>query len=60
MDPVVDAIGRLLSAEELCATVRFLCLSDVRFMTGTTLVLDGGFTALSRHRLEHLVVLPLT
>jgi hypothetical protein len=29
-------------------------------MTGTTLVLDGGFTALSRHRLEHLVVFALT
>ena len=39
-------VGRLLRAEELCATVRFMCLSDVRFMTGTTLVLDGGYTAL--------------
>jgi NAD(P)-dependent dehydrogenase (short-subunit alcohol dehydrogenase family) len=39
-------VGRLLRAEELCATVRFMCLSDVRFMTGTTLGLDGGYTAL--------------
>jgi NAD(P)-dependent dehydrogenase (short-subunit alcohol dehydrogenase family) len=38
-------VGRLLRADELCATVRFLCLSDVRFITGTTLLLDGGFTA---------------
>jgi 2-hydroxycyclohexanecarboxyl-CoA dehydrogenase len=39
-------VGRLLRAEELCATVRFMCLSDVRFLTGTTLVLDGGYTAM--------------
>lgn len=39
-------IGRLLRADELRATVRFMCLADVRFMTGTTLVLDAGFTAL--------------
>jgi len=39
-------VGRLLRAEELCATVRFMCLSDARSMTGTTLVLDGGYTAL--------------
>jgi NAD(P)-dependent dehydrogenase (short-subunit alcohol dehydrogenase family) len=38
-------VGRLLRAEELCAAVRFLCGDDSRFVTGTTLVLDGGFTA---------------
>jgi NAD(P)-dependent dehydrogenase (short-subunit alcohol dehydrogenase family) len=38
-------VGRLLSAAELCAAVRYLASEDARFMTGTTLVLDGGFTA---------------
>lgn len=38
-------IGRLLAADELCAAVRFLCSHEARFMVGTTLVLDGGFTA---------------
>jgi NAD(P)-dependent dehydrogenase (short-subunit alcohol dehydrogenase family) len=39
-------VGRLLRKEELCAAVRFLCGDDSRFVTGTTLVLDGGFTAM--------------
>jgi NAD(P)-dependent dehydrogenase (short-subunit alcohol dehydrogenase family) len=46
-DQILSAIpvGRLLSAAELCAAVRYLASEDARFMTGTTLVLDGGFTA---------------
>jgi NAD(P)-dependent dehydrogenase (short-subunit alcohol dehydrogenase family) len=39
-------IGRMLRADELCAAVRFLCSDDARFVVGTTLVLDGGFTAI--------------
>ena len=39
-------VGRLLRKDELCAAVRFLCGDDSRFVTGTTLVLDGGFTAM--------------
>lgn len=39
-------IGRLLRPEELCAAVRYLCSDEARFMTGTTVVLDGGFTAM--------------
>jgi NAD(P)-dependent dehydrogenase (short-subunit alcohol dehydrogenase family) len=39
-------IGRMCSAAELCAAVRYLCSDDSRFVTGTTLVLDGGFTAM--------------
>jgi NAD(P)-dependent dehydrogenase (short-subunit alcohol dehydrogenase family) len=38
-------IGRLLKPEELCAAVRFLCSDEARFVVGTTLVLDGGFTS---------------
>ena len=38
-------VGRMLRQEELCAAVRYLCSDDARFVTGTTLVLDGGFTA---------------
>jgi NAD(P)-dependent dehydrogenase (short-subunit alcohol dehydrogenase family) len=47
-DQVMAAIpiGRMLRAEELCAAVRFLCSDDARFIVGTTLVLDGGFTAM--------------
>jgi NAD(P)-dependent dehydrogenase (short-subunit alcohol dehydrogenase family) len=33
-------------AEELAATVLFLCSESARFIIGQTLVLDGGFTAL--------------
>jgi NAD(P)-dependent dehydrogenase (short-subunit alcohol dehydrogenase family) len=40
---LVTGAGR---ADELCAAVRFLCSTDAGFMTGTTLVLDGGFTAM--------------
>ena len=39
-------IGRMLSPRELCAAVRYLCSDDARFVCGTTLVLDGGYTAL--------------
>ena len=38
-------IGRMLAPAELCAAVRYLCSDDARFVCGTTLVLDGGFTA---------------
>jgi NAD(P)-dependent dehydrogenase (short-subunit alcohol dehydrogenase family) len=39
-------VGRMCSPAELCAAVRYLCSDDARFVTGTTLVLDGGFTAM--------------
>jgi NAD(P)-dependent dehydrogenase (short-subunit alcohol dehydrogenase family) len=38
-------VGRLLAPAELCAAVRYLSSDDARFVVGTTLVLDGGFTA---------------
>ncbi len=38
-------VGRLLRPEELAAAVRFLLSDEARFMVGTTLVMDGGFTA---------------
>jgi NAD(P)-dependent dehydrogenase (short-subunit alcohol dehydrogenase family) len=38
-------VGRLLAPQELCAAVRYLSSDDARFVVGTTLVLDGGFTA---------------
>jgi NAD(P)-dependent dehydrogenase (short-subunit alcohol dehydrogenase family) len=37
---------RLLESRELCAAVRYPCSDDARFVCGTTLVLDGGFTAM--------------
>jgi NAD(P)-dependent dehydrogenase (short-subunit alcohol dehydrogenase family) len=36
---------RLGRPAELIAAVRYLCSDDARFVTGTTLVLDGGYTA---------------
>ena len=38
-------VGRLGRPEELVAAAMYLCSDDARFCTGTTLVLDGGFTA---------------
>jgi NAD(P)-dependent dehydrogenase (short-subunit alcohol dehydrogenase family) len=38
-------IGRMGRPEELVAAVMYLCSDEARFCTGTTLVLDGGYTA---------------
>jgi NAD(P)-dependent dehydrogenase (short-subunit alcohol dehydrogenase family) len=38
-------IGRMGRPEELVAAVRYLCSDDARYVTGTELVLDGGYTA---------------
>ncbi|MGH2630177.1 MAG: SDR family NAD(P)-dependent oxidoreductase [Actinomycetota bacterium] len=38
-------IGRMGRPEELVAAVRYLLSDDARYVTGTTLVLDGGYTA---------------
>ncbi len=38
-------MGRLGRPEELVAAVRYLLSDDARFVTGTSLVLDGGYTA---------------
>ena len=38
-------IGRMGRPEEFVAAVRYLLSDDARYCTGTTLVLDGGYTA---------------
>ena len=38
-------VGRMGRPEELVAAVRYLCSDDARFVTGSMLVLDGGYTA---------------
>jgi NAD(P)-dependent dehydrogenase (short-subunit alcohol dehydrogenase family) len=38
-------VGRMGRPDELVAAAMYLCSDDARFCTGTTLVLDGGFTA---------------
>jgi NAD(P)-dependent dehydrogenase (short-subunit alcohol dehydrogenase family) len=38
-------IGRMGRPEELVAAAMYLCSDEARFCTGSTLVLDGGFTA---------------
>ncbi len=40
-------MGRLARPAELVAAVRYLLSDDARFVTGTSLVLDGGYTASS-------------
>jgi NAD(P)-dependent dehydrogenase (short-subunit alcohol dehydrogenase family) len=46
-DQIMSSIpaGRMLKASELGAAVRYLLSDDSRSMTGTVMVLDGGFTA---------------
>jgi len=38
-------IGRMGQADDVAATILFLASDDARFMTGSGLVVDGGFTA---------------
>lgn len=38
-------LGRLGTAEEVAATITFLASDDASFMTGSELVVDGGYTA---------------
>ncbi|RJL24814.1 3-hydroxybutyrate dehydrogenase [Bailinhaonella thermotolerans] len=39
------AIKRLIEPEEVAAAVAYLCSDEAAFVTGTSLVLDGGWTA---------------
>jgi NAD(P)-dependent dehydrogenase (short-subunit alcohol dehydrogenase family) len=41
----VFPIGRMGRPEELVAAVRYLCSDDARYVTGSMLILDGGYTA---------------
>jgi NAD(P)-dependent dehydrogenase (short-subunit alcohol dehydrogenase family) len=38
-------VGRMGRPEELVAAVWYLCSDEARFCTGTTMILDGGYTA---------------
>jgi NAD(P)-dependent dehydrogenase (short-subunit alcohol dehydrogenase family) len=38
-------VGRMGRPQELVAAAMYLCSDEARFCTGTTLILDGGFTA---------------
>jgi NAD(P)-dependent dehydrogenase (short-subunit alcohol dehydrogenase family) len=43
--PLVEAevpLGRLISAAELARTIRLFCADDASYITGTTLLVDGG------------------
>ena len=47
LDEYAKAIpmGRLGSADEVAATIAFLCSDDAAYVTGHALVVDGGLTA---------------
>lgn len=38
-------LGRIAAAEDIAAAITFLCSDDARFITATTLVVDGGVSA---------------
>jgi NAD(P)-dependent dehydrogenase (short-subunit alcohol dehydrogenase family) len=38
-------LGRLGKPEEIAAVIAFLCSDDASFVTGSELVVDGGYTA---------------
>jgi len=38
-------LGRTGKPEEIAAAIAFLCSDDAAFITGHTLVIDGGFSA---------------
>jgi 3-hydroxybutyrate dehydrogenase len=40
-----SAIKRLDEPDEVTAAVAYLCSDDATFITGTNLVIDGGWTA---------------
>jgi 3-hydroxybutyrate dehydrogenase len=40
-----SAIKRLIEPDEVAAAAAYLCSDDAAFMTGTNLVLDGGWSA---------------
>jgi NAD(P)-dependent dehydrogenase (short-subunit alcohol dehydrogenase family) len=45
--PMVDCIplGRMGEPEDVAKVVRFLCSADAQFVTGTSILVDGGFSA---------------
>lgn len=47
--------GRIANAEELAGAVLFLCSQQASFMTGSELVVDGGYLALGPERNENAI-----
>ena len=41
----VTPLGRVAQPEEIASVIRFLLSDDARFVTGATIVVDGGMTA---------------
>jgi NAD(P)-dependent dehydrogenase (short-subunit alcohol dehydrogenase family) len=41
-------LGRLIPAEELAGLVRLLCSEEARYLTGTTMLVDGGSSLILR------------
>jgi len=41
----IHAVGRWGEAREISRAILFLASSDASFVTGTTLMVDGGWTA---------------
>ena len=43
--PEQHPLGRLAEPEEIASAVAFLASEDASFITGTSLLVDGGYTA---------------
>ena len=39
-------LGRMASTEEISGVIKFLCSDEARYITGTNIVVDGGFTSI--------------
>lgn len=50
-------LGRAGDAEEVAATVLFLCSEEASFITGTDIRVDGGYTAMGPERAEPAIPL---
>jgi NAD(P)-dependent dehydrogenase (short-subunit alcohol dehydrogenase family) len=47
MQPMIDLVGRMGTADELATVAAFLVSDGASFMNGCDVLVDGGFTAIA-------------